>query len=289
MPTFLSVPEITAASVPGRAQRANSVGSVGSGYSADISVPESAYQATFNQRSASIAKASSDNSDMSKRNQIVRGIRVKPNTYATLDALASNSQQGGTKFADFILQGASEASEEKYQLVETFGEPIVFLFGSRPAIYQYSGVLINTQDYSWRDGWKDKYAQELRGTQLAKNKRRAYLTYDYVLREGYLLGMNIGQIAANPNHVDFSFTMYITREVNLRPTKQIANERAAAVAEAASNLTAALGVSAAAQVTADLRTRVQQALVDRLSAPALSTTAIKGLGVDASGLGGGLA
>lgn len=229
MPTNISVSDVLSSVCPSRNERVNSVASgTTTFYGASTVVPESAYQSTFSTRAMSMANASSSSSAINQRNKIVRGIQGKAETYATLEVLLGSSRTDkdgldylksttNGQFAEFLLQTANEITDEKHQIVETFGDPVVFFYGERPKIYQYSGTLLNTEDYSWRDGWKSKYADELRGTQCVKERRRAYLTYDFVLREGYLLGMNISQLSANPNHVDFGFTMFITREINLKP------------------------------------------------------------------------
>ena len=100
---------------------------------------------------------------------------------------------------------------------------------------------MNTQDYPWRDNWKEYYESRLRGTRLVEDKKRAYLTYDYVLREGYILSFSMSENAAMPNSLDFNFSMFITKEVNLNPNFQevsdsiIATERATELANDAAS------------------------------------------------------
>jgi len=178
-------------------------------------------EAAFSNTATAMAENMQDTAgDMGDRNDQIRGIEMKEESYATLEIAEGNKNKTsqGAKYAEFLLQSANEVSQEKYQLVETFGDTVAFFFGTRPKIYQYSGVLLNTADYPWRDDWKNNYEETFRGTRCVENKKRAYLTYDYVLREGYILGMNIGQISASPNNVDFNFTMFITREINLSPS-----------------------------------------------------------------------
>jgi hypothetical protein len=228
MSQVMNVGEVMAMMVPIKEQRLNIVQTPKSGnaYTANANVPESEFQQVMAHKADNVAASPAD---MGKRNNTVRGITQKQETYATIELYSGGEKPSltkGTAFAEFLLQSVSEATEERYQLVETFGDTIGFFFGTRPKIYQYSGVLLNTADYAWRDSWKNTYESELRGTKCVDHKVRAYLTYDFVLREGYILGMNMGQMSANPNTVDFSFTMFITRELNLSPTdvKKLASQ-----------------------------------------------------------------
>jgi hypothetical protein len=60
----------------------------------------------------------------------------------------------------------------------------------------------------------------LRGTRAVRFRARAYLTYDRVIREGFVVRSNITQ-DINPNHVRFMFTMYVTRAINLDSVQAI--------------------------------------------------------------------
>ena len=224
MSQVMSVKDVLAISCPTREARYSIVQTPKSGgtYTATATIPEADFQKTMANKAASLAKAPAN---LGARNELVRGVMIKPETFATLEIDEANKGMEADmrslrtpKFSEFLLQSVNEVTEERYQLVETFGDTIGFFFGTRPKIYQYSGVLLNTTDYAWRDNWKDKYENEFKGTKCVEAKKRAYLTYDYVLREGYILGMSIGQVSANPNNVDFNFTMFITRELNLQPT-----------------------------------------------------------------------
>lgn len=131
----------------------------------------------------------------------------------------------------FILQSATEPDDEKVQIVETFGEPVAFFYGRRPRMYTYSGTLLNGGDFfaqnldrptilpneystMWRDNFKLGYDLFLRGTRAVRFRARAYLTYDRVIREGYILRSSISQ-DIRPNMVSFMFSMFVTREISI--------------------------------------------------------------------------
>jgi hypothetical protein len=180
-----------------------------------------------------------------RRNNILRGVTPKEETVASLRIIANLQALTGLVSTDkkatggflvygtdqFILQAASEADNEKVQIIETFGEPVAYFYGRRPRTYTYGGILYNSADvipsnfvlgadpngtYSglWRDNFKLAYDLFLRGTRCVRFKARAYLTYDRVVREGFIIRSSIEQ-DVNPNQVRLMFSMFITREVNL--------------------------------------------------------------------------
>ena len=91
----------------------------------------------------------------------------------------------------FLLQQVGESFHEKAQLVETFGEPIIYFFGERARVFQYSGVLMNTGNFSWRNEWLRVYETYLRGTRAVENRARVYLVYEDIMRGGYLLNTSL--------------------------------------------------------------------------------------------------
>lgn len=165
-------------------------------------------------------------------------LRIVSNLDTSSREVQANKQRSGAFVIfgtdQFLLQSATEQDVERYQIVETFGEPVAFFFGRRPRIYTYSGTLFNSgfrfngagknffedstefqvNSMLWRDNFKLAYELFLRGTKCVRFRARAYLNYDRVLREGFILNNQIIQ-NVHPNMVQFSFSMFITREVNL--------------------------------------------------------------------------
>lgn len=58
------------------------------------------------------------------------------------------------EFHNFILTDADEDVEEKYQITETFGPDFLFLYGPKPRVFTYSGVLYNTTEKPWVMEWQ---------------------------------------------------------------------------------------------------------------------------------------
>lgn len=112
---------------------------------------------------------------------------------------------------EFVLEDVQEQMAERFQLQETFGNFTLNLFGKRAEMFQYSGSLLNGQgNLQWRNQFLNQYEKFLRGTKCAELKARAYLLYDDVMREGYILSAAVGQSSAVDSVAKFTFTMLIT-------------------------------------------------------------------------------
>ena len=87
----------------------------------------------------------------------IRGIEERPESYAVIRLLKRSRIKKNEEFTKFekrlsiippftrfFLQQTSYVSQEKYQIIETFGDPKILFFGKRPVIKQYSGYLLNT-------------------------------------------------------------------------------------------------------------------------------------------------
>ena len=167
----------------------------------------------------------------------VRGIVLKEDSFATLRVVSGDSSSRwlidagsrrdsakpvtyGSKtatdvYSNFFLQQVTEERVEKQQILETFGEAFVFLFGERARIQSFQGVLINTWDFNWEAEWWANYDAELRGTKCVENDAKVFLQYDNTLISGYILSSNATKVAQERNWVNFSFTMLITSYTNL--------------------------------------------------------------------------
>lgn len=155
-----------------------------------------------------------------------RGITIKEDTYASMrvvkgdgetilltDAGGFQGEQSNRKtdvYSNFMLQQVAEERMEKQQILETFGEPYIFLFGERPRMITFSGVLLNTFDFNWEAEWWDNYENYLRGTKCVENEARVYLTFDETLVSGYIVASSASKNANDKNFVNFQFTMFLT-------------------------------------------------------------------------------
>lgn len=163
----------------------------------------------------------------------VRGIQIKDDTYATIQIRTADGRtislvdSGGTPdpdnpavayssaYSNFLLQRVQEVRAEKAQVVETFGEPFIFLFGERPRVIQGSGILLNTEDFNWRAEWWENYDKYLRGTRCVQTKTRATLAWDDVVVEGYFLKADAVESAQEQNFVRLNFEFFLTNYQNV--------------------------------------------------------------------------
>ena len=118
----------------------------------------------------------------------------------------------------FFLQVVQQSSEEKVQIIDTFGEWKAFFFGRRPEIYSYSGTLLNARNHNWKTDFQNSYDASLRGSQAVKNRAVCVLQYDDTIVEGFILNAKIQQSADNQHAVLFSFDMLIANRASIGAT-----------------------------------------------------------------------
>jgi hypothetical protein len=183
-------------------------------------------------------KATSDKT--SSENHIrrpVRGIVYKDDSFATLRVVAgsgepvkiidagSRRKEGndfmtvGNKratdiYSNFFIQQVNEERAEKQQILETFGEPFIFLFGERARVVSFQGVLLNTFDFNWEAEWWHNYDNYLRGTKCVENDARVFISFDETIVTGYIIASSAVKTADQRNHVQFQFQMFVTGYTN---------------------------------------------------------------------------
>lgn len=158
----------------------------------------------------------------------VRGIEIKKDTYAVLRVLKSDGkfinvidQAGGimegvdsiartSNYTNFFIQTVAEERHEKQQIVDTFGDSFIFFFGESPRMTQVSGILLNSNDFNWRNEFWANYDQYFRGTRLVEQNARLYLIYDDIIIEGYMLNAQAQDDSNMPHLIRFSFSMFVT-------------------------------------------------------------------------------
>jgi hypothetical protein len=115
-------------------------------------------------------------------------------------------------YTKFFLQSTQESSQERSQIVETFGDFYVFMFGKRPEITTFSGTLLNAKNASWYNDFKFMYQNFLRGTKCVENNARIVLTFGGTQVEGLMLNASKGRNAEIEHGVQFSFQLLILDE-----------------------------------------------------------------------------
>lgn len=147
-----------------------------------------------------------------------RSMLSKKNKAGGLDGNRSKFLAGraySLRYSNFLLTGSQESRQEKFQIMETFGVPYIFFMGERPRIYQYSGILLNSLDFQWRNEFWANYDEVLRGTRLVDRGARVVLTLDDIVAEGYILQANATEDSQVKELVQFQFQFFVTNYTSL--------------------------------------------------------------------------
>ena len=118
-------------------------------------------------------------------------------------------------YTKFILQSVQESHFERYQIVETFNDFYVFMFGERPPIYNFSGTLINSQNINWVQDFMLVYETFFRGTRCVEANAEVRITYGGRSIAGYILNVSNQTAAGSEEGVPFSFQMLVTKRTYL--------------------------------------------------------------------------
>lgn len=164
----------------------------------------------------------------------MRGLEIKEDTYAYIKLirndgsevllLDSSSEAGfGFDYSNFILQSVQENRMERHQVVETFGDTYLFLFGESPRFLQVQAVLLNSLDFNWEAEFDYNYENFLRGTKSIEQGARCYLFYDDNVVEGYILNASKMKDAQNPLMVQLSFQFFVTNSSNVSINGSVAD------------------------------------------------------------------
>jgi hypothetical protein len=172
--------------------------------------------------------------------RMTRGIVLKEETFATLRVVTGGNKSvkivdaGGRRadpddpnkymsignkratdvYSNFLLQQVQEERMEKQQIVESFGEPYIFLFGERARVMSFSGILANTFDFNWEAEWWHNYEHFLRGTRCVESDARVFLSFDTTLVGGYIVAASASKSTTDQNWVQFQFQLFVTSYAN---------------------------------------------------------------------------
>ena len=118
-------------------------------------------------------------------------------------------------WTDWILQSVQESRVEKTQVIETFGDSYFYAFGQKPRSISFSGLLMNTVDHNWRSIFWRNWDEYFRATKLVERGARLYIQWDEIIVEGYPINAVCSEVADSPNAMKFSFSLFVTRYVNV--------------------------------------------------------------------------
>lgn len=112
-------------------------------------------------------------------------------------------------YTKFFLENVQENHAERSQIVETFGDFYVFMYGERPPVYNFSGQLINARNASWVTDFMFMYDRFLRGTKCVERNASAIVTYGGRQIEGLILSAATTTNAAIEGAVQFNFSVVV--------------------------------------------------------------------------------
>jgi len=135
----------------------------------------------------------------------------------------------GLVFKTFSLQSIAEADAERYQLIETFEDSVLYLFGSRPRVWTAQGIVMNGP--AAPEGDEDETAEELvkrldrdldyvnrlqqdwhdfyRGTLAIENRARTYISYEDTVTEATLVELTVVRNAQIPSAANVTLTYVV--------------------------------------------------------------------------------
>lgn len=155
-----------------------------------------------------------------------RGLEIKEDTPAIIKVvqadgtevplLDSGSPSGtSTQYSNFLLQSVQETRMEKHQVVDTFGEAYIYLFGEHPRFIDVQAILINSNDFNWEAEFWANYEQYFRGTKSVESGARTYLFYDDTIVDGYILQAQAAKTSDSPLMLQLNFRMFLTGYRNI--------------------------------------------------------------------------
>ena len=157
----------------------------------------------------------------------VRGLQIEKDTYAYFKVVDANGQEipfidsgamsedadgigHSTAYSNLLLQKVQISRAELKQFVKTFGLTYLFLFGENPIMLSVEAGLVHSDDFRWDEEWWVNYENTLRATRLAEQGARAYLCYEGILIEGYILDAVTSRDAMVRHLVPLAFEMVAT-------------------------------------------------------------------------------
>lgn len=159
-----------------------------------------------------------------------------PSVIMILDKKTSSVEKRTNKF---LLQMITKPQQEKFQVIETFGNPHLYFYGQRTRVYNIQGILLDafydhepgttsegtaTIDTAYRNQWatgfQNFYNNNLRGTILKDGNKIAALYVNGWIIKGYPINLTIMKESnAMPDTVSFQMSWVIESEALLMANK----------------------------------------------------------------------
>lgn len=146
-------------------------------------------------------------------------------TEAGATIIVQNVESGNIKAQTnkFFLSGFSVASQERAQILETFGASALSFFGEKAKIYNLQGTAVdyagqtNPSQYYHQSSIIKMYNEMMRGTKLVENDNIAVLSVHNHTIYGYPLNMSVTYNSSFQKTATFSMSWFVTKHLLTLP------------------------------------------------------------------------
>jgi len=126
----------------------------------------------------------------------------------SLDGKQPNNYYG--VFNNFSLINVQEAHGEIVKLHQNFSNGWnAFFFGEKPAIYNFSGMFLDTREYPYYQEFMVAYNKYLRGRRCIENNMQLKIMYDGKLVDGYMLNISTSTTGDLEQSKSFTFSVLV--------------------------------------------------------------------------------
>jgi hypothetical protein len=146
-------------------------------------------------------------------------------TEAGATIIVQNNESGNIKAQTnkFFLSGFSVASQERAQILETFGVSALSFFGEKAKIYNLQGTAVdyagqsNPSQYYHQSSIIKMYDEMMRGTKLVENDNIAVLSVHNHTIYGYPLNLSVSYNASFQKTATFAMSWFVTKHLLTLP------------------------------------------------------------------------
>lgn len=145
--------------------------------------------------------------------------RVKPNRVAQFFLFKSIYEKKQLKeillytYDQFLLESINQDDKETIQILQTFDEEYLYVFGKDPKFVTFTGKLLNFEYPEQKTRFLEMYEGYLRASKSIANGIRVYMYYDDYVLEGRMITASTSSVSRDPGVVNFGFTMYVRKRL----------------------------------------------------------------------------
>lgn len=130
----------------------------------------------------------------------------------TLPGKEIPEEMRGKAYVGFILTGVQESHNEKVEVINLPGDTFAsYFYGAAPRQFNFSGILLNTDQDQWRDAFEEVYEKYLRGSVSSRNFSIVQVSYNGRVVSGWLTNLSQQLDSSNDHYSSFSFSVLVSR------------------------------------------------------------------------------